>query len=180
VPGHLSVTSVRGTGTAGSPVMPSPSRGADPDPLAHEVDRLLAQLSGTSRPSAPERPAVRRPITRVYSSSPTAASSHAGTAGLWLRVALVLTLGAAITQWPYPHDCGWPLTGYLCAVTVVLVAGLWIGHTSWRLRSAAAHVLAILVLFWSAALVGERVLPRVGYAADRAGWSCPVSEPGPR
>jgi heme A synthase len=87
-------------------------------------------------------------------------------------VALGATLGGLMTQWPYPHACGWHLTGYLGAVTGVLVAGIWIAVVSWRLRNAAAHVLAFLLLLWGVALVAERVLPRVGYAADRATWGC--------
>lgn len=83
-----------------------------------------------------------------------------------------MMLGALITQWPYPRACGLPLAGYLGAVGAVLVAGVWIAAVSWKLRSAAAHVLAFLLLLWGIGLAAERVLPRVGYAAERAGWSC--------
>lgn len=176
---QLRIPVVHGTGTAGSTAMPSAPRGANPDPLSREVDRLLAQLSGTERPPPPARPPVRRPITRVYSAGPTASASSATTAGLWLRVALALALGAAITQWPYPHGCGWSLAGYLGAVAMVLVAGLWVGYGSWRLRSLAAHGLGILLLFWGVTLAAERVLPRIGYAAATASWGC-VSGPGSR
>jgi hypothetical protein len=47
-----------------------------------------------------------------------------------------------------------------------------IAIVSWELRNVAAHVLAFLMLFWGMALVAERVLPRVGYATQRADWSC--------
>ena len=93
---------------------------------------------------------------------------------LWARVALGILLGVLITQWPYPHGCGWPLARYLGAVGVVVLAGAWIAVVSWRLRSGIAHVLAYLLLFWGMALVAERVLPRVGYAAEQGQWGCGV------
>jgi hypothetical protein len=100
----------------------------------------------------------------------------AATGGLALALggfpALGLALAILITQWPYASGCGWPLAGYLGAVAMVLLTGLWIALVSWELRSVAAHVLAFLMLLWGMALVAERVLPRVGYATQRADWSC--------
>jgi hypothetical protein len=152
--------------------MPKPSAGANPDPLAREVDRLLAQLSGASRPgSAPaSHSGQQRRITRVSSS--TSPVSRADRVGLWARVGLGAVLGGLMTQWPYPHACGVSLAGYLGAVAMVALAGIWIAVISWKLRSGAAHVLAFLLLFWGILLAAERVLPRVGYAAERASWQC--------
>jgi hypothetical protein len=154
--------------------MPKPSRGAGPDPLAREVDRLLAQLSGIGghRAEPGSRPDPQRRITRVSTSTSTSAVSRADRAGLWARVGLGAGLGGLMTQWPYPHGCGGPLAGYLGAVSVVVLAGIWIGVVSWRLRSGAAHVLGFLLLLWGILLAAERVLPRVGYAAERASWQC--------
>ena len=59
---------------------------------------------------------------------------------------------------------------------MVVLAGVWIAVVSWKLRSGAAHALAFLLLFWGIVLVAERVLPRVGYAAERASWGCQASE----
>jgi hypothetical protein len=141
--------------------------------MAREVDRLLAQLAGGGRSaSAPaSRPAAQRGITRVSSSSGVAKSS-ADHIALWARVGLGITLGGLMTQWPYAHACGWPLAAYLGAVAVVVLAGTWIGVVSWRLRSGAAHLLAFLLLFWGIVLGAERVLPRIGYAAEHATWQC--------
>lgn len=94
-------------------------------------------------------------------------------------MALGAILGGLITQWPYPHACGWPLAGYLAAVAMVVLAGVWIAVVSWKLRSGAAHVLAFLLLFWGIALVAERVLPRTGYAAEHASWRCYASGESP-
>lgn len=152
--------------------MPNPSRGTDGDSLARDVDRLLAQLSGGGHPASPPPPTSgpQRRITRVSSSSP--AVSRAETIGLWARVALGVTFGALMTQWPYARACGWSLAAYLGAVTMVTVAGLWIAIASWKLRRGAAHVTACLLLLWGLALGAERVLPRVGYAAQQARWQC--------
>jgi hypothetical protein len=114
--------------------------------------------------------------------------SRTQAAGLWARLALAATLGGLMTQWPYPHGCGWPLAGYLGAAMIVVLAGIWIGCVSWKLRAALPHVLALVLLQWGIALVLERVLPRAGYAAEQAGWACtfegplggPISPTGPR
>jgi len=114
-----------GTTAAASGVMPKDSRGHAHDPMAREVDRLLAQLSRTGRPDPAPAPssstAARRRITRVASAS---AISPAERAGLWARLALGATLGGLMPQWPHPHGCGAPLAGYLAAVTMVMVAGV--------------------------------------------------------
>jgi heme A synthase len=152
--------------------MPRPSRGTEGDSLARDVDRLLAQLSGGGHAAAapPSTSIPQRRITRVSSSTTTI--SRAVAVGLWARVALGVTLGALVTQWPYPRACGWSLAAYLGAVSMVVVAGLWIALVSWKLRSGAAHAVAFLLLIWGMVLAAERVLPRVGYAADRSSWLC--------
>jgi hypothetical protein len=55
---------------------------------------------------------------------------------------------------------------------MVIVAGVWIAAVSWKLRSGAAHATALLLLWWGTALAAERVLPRIGYAAERGTWTC--------
>ncbi len=148
--------------------------------MAREVDRLLAQLKGAGRP-APAQATIthsgpQRRITRVSSSTP--AVSRGEIIALWARVALAATLGGLMTQWPYPQSCGWPLAGYLGAVAMVVLGGVWIAVVSWKLRGPAAHVLAFLLLLWGLGLVAERVLPRTGYAAERASWQCADLPPG--
>jgi hypothetical protein len=91
---------------------------------------------------------------------------------------LGFALGAMMTQWPYRSDCGLHLLGYLGAVATVLFAGAGIAFDSWRLRQGLAHVLSLLLIFWGIVLAAEQVLPRIGYAADRASWLCAAVPPG--
>ena len=81
--------------------------------------------------------------------------------------------------WPYQQGCGWPLLGYLGAVVTVLLAGGWIALASWQLRSGVAHVLSLILFFWGIVLAGEQVLPRIGYAAQKASWRCETVRPAP-
>jgi hypothetical protein len=91
---------------------------------------------------------------------------------LWSELALVIALGGAITQWPYPHRCDLPLLGYLGAVATIALAAGWIGLSSWRLRTGVPHLLALMLVAWGLVLAAGEVLPRVGYAAERASWRC--------
>lgn len=144
--------------------------------MSREVDRLLARLSHAGpqavqdqRPPSPG-PVTPRRVPRISSAS--AAPSRGDRIALWARVLLGLVFGAVMTQWPYPRACGAPLFGYLGAVGMVLVAGAWAAGASWRLRAGAAHLLALALFFWGTALAAAEVLPRVGYAAVTASWSC--------
>jgi hypothetical protein len=77
-----------------------------------------------------------------------------------------------MTQWPYSQTCGWPLAGYFGAVVTVILAGAWVGFASWKLRTGLVHILSLILIFWGIVLAAEQVLPRIGYAADRASWAC--------
>ena len=144
--------------------------------MSREVDRLLARLSHSGPQAAhdqgPPSPDPVTPRRGPRLSSPSAAPSRGDRLALWARVLLGLVFGAVMTQWPYPRGCGVPLVGYLGAVGMVLIAGAWVAAASWRLRAGAAHLLALALFFWGTALAAAEVLPRVGYAAVTASWSC--------
>jgi hypothetical protein len=162
-------------------LMPKSAPGSEPDPMARVVDRLLAQLENSGpRPSqdpAPSRtgPPGQQRVTPRKSRSvvrSAKAPSRKPLIALWAGLLLGITLGGAMTQWPYPRGCDLPLVGYLGAVSAVIAAGGSSALAAWRLRSGAAHVLSLILLFWGIVLAAERVLPRVGYAAERASWRC--------
>ena len=92
--------------------------------------------------------------------------------GFWARVLLAATLGVLMTQWPYRHECGWGLAGYFGAIVMVLMSAAWIALASWKLRSASAHLLALLLFFWGLVLAADEVLPRIGYSVAEASWGC--------
>jgi hypothetical protein len=172
--------------------------GQRPDPMEREVDRLLAQLSRVGGPPAHERGEPREPAATSGAGRGRAAGAagpatgvrrsdrrrgdrrrgdrrRAELLGLWARVLLGLGLGAAMTQWPYPRACGWPLLGYSAAVAAVVLAGAWIAFTSWKLRRGLPHVVSLLLIYWGLVLAAELLLPRIGYAAEQAAWRCPAA-----
>ncbi len=84
-----------------------------------------------------------------------------------------------MTQWPYSHGCGLQLAGYLGAVAMVMLAAAWGGFESWKLRKGLPHILSLILFFWGIVLAGEQLLPRIGYAANAAGWFCYVEAATP-
>ena len=149
--------------------------------MGEVVDRLLKQLSGApAEPRnrwAPSRNGHRaRSAVVVGAARDDAADSSPvrELAGLWARAGLVLLLAVLMTQWPYPRECGVRLFAYAAAVVATLIAGAWIGFVSWRMRNGAVHLLALVLAFWGVVLAAETLLPRIGYAAEPAAWSCGV------
>jgi hypothetical protein len=92
-------------------------------------------------------------------------------------VLLGIVFGAALTQWPYRSDCGWPLYGYSVIVALLLIVGAWGALESWRQQIGAAHLASALVVFWGLVLAAEVILPRIGYAVDAATWRCQPPTP---
>ena len=161
-----------------------PKQPDDRDSMAREVDRLLRQLphadptlKGDPDP-APTRPQAGvtsgpRPALPPRPTGPTTWQK----VGAWALVAGAAGLGAALTQWPYPSECGWPLYGYLAAVFAVLLTAGWAAVAAWNLRMAPAHTLALVAGFWGIVLAAEQILPRVGYAAESRTWTCQAPAP---
>ena len=160
--------------------MPKPLDSSKPDPMAREVDRLLAGLTHLGANAERDQPARSRaprsgpaPARRApRTTRRTDALTPQDLAALWARLLLGAALGVMITQWPYVHACGLSLVEYLGAVTMVMVAGTWIAAASWTRRHVATHILALLLILWGIALVAYEILPRVGYAAQRWAWQC--------
>ncbi|HEY2805850.1 MAG TPA: hypothetical protein VGI92_08330 [Gemmatimonadales bacterium] len=146
-----------------------------------DIDKLIA--AGPAVPATPPVKQGSRQAAGVARSEPAEPQSGGRLARLryhsaftWIRLVLAGLLGVGMTQWPYTHGCGMPLYGYLGAVGVVIVASFWSMVSSWKSRSALAHTLSIVLLFWGAALGAREVLPRTGYAKHPAVWTC-TTEP---
>ncbi|MSR06763.1 MAG: hypothetical protein EXR93_06845 [Gemmatimonadetes bacterium] len=121
-------------------------------------DRGVVHVSGVPdvqhAPRGPEPPSTRARLA------------------VWGRVALGLLLGGVVNQWPYGQDCGLFLYLYMGALLAVVVAGIWAAVSSWHRRMGFAHIVAVLLAAWGAALIADTILPRIGYAAVHATWRC--------
>jgi anti-sigma factor RsiW len=136
-----------------------------------KIDKQLESMSDSALiPSAPRNapPGAQAQVAEDRASTRT-----------WpalLRLALASALGVGILFWPYPKQCGVELAGYLVAVAVVLLGGLWSSVWTWRHRTARAHMLSLLLVMWGIVLGAIEILPHAGYArpdaARPAGWSC--------
>jgi len=155
--------------------MPKPVPRQVPDPMAGVVDRLLAQLPGLQGQSEPPRSNPLRPASyaaQTYTVTRTPESGQRQALGMWIRVLLGLSLAVMMGWWPYSRVCGFPLLGYLGAVSTVILAGTWTAAWSWRLRSGLAHTIALILVLYGMMLAGSELLPRTGYAVDQATWTC--------
>jgi hypothetical protein len=152
--------------------MPKPAPGQQPDPMAGVVDRLLAQLPGLQGASQAPRVAARPGGAPGSPIQYLEASPHEDLIGPWGRVVLGLALGTMMAWWPYSRACGFPLAGYLGAITTVIVAGGWAAVGSWRHRTSLAHIVSLIVMLYGVMLGAAELLPRTGYAVDQSTWQC--------
>ena len=91
---------------------------------------------------------------------------------VWGRLLVVALLGGAILWWPYARSCGFGLSLYLAATTMIIVGGMWVVACTWIMRMARTHAMGVLVALWGVGLIALEILPRVGYAAQQATWLC--------
>jgi hypothetical protein len=159
--------------------MPKPSPGRNPDPMAGAVDRLLAQLPGLqSEPYiSAARPRVAGQGNTSVAMARTESASQSQVIGVWVRVLLGLALGMMMGGWPYLRTCGLPLAGYLGAVVTVILSGGWAASAAWKYRAGLAHVVSLIIMFYGILLAAAELLPRTGYAVDRARWGCEEVNP---
>ncbi len=165
--------------------------------LGREVDRLLRQIPAANVHERPtlvntQEHAVPRPQHASGApprrhSSPVRVASNGAAARMrtsgefstrlrtvvpWIGAVSAVGLGLAVTQWPYQRDCGLMLHLYLGVTGSVMIVGGWATVTAWKVRNASVHVIGALVMFWGIVLAAEQILPRIGYAAVPAAWSC--------
>lgn len=144
--------------------------------MAKVVDRLLAQLPGLySRDSLSTKP-IRHTTQVGLAREGFQPATPSDLIGVWLRVLLGFALGGMMLGWPYSRECGLSLVAYLGAVSAVMLGGGWAAVSAWRFRAALPHILSLILLFWGIVLGAEQLLPRIGYATDRATWQCVLSQ----
>ncbi len=143
----------------------------DWDSELKKIDKQLESISDGALIPAPAKGAA--PAARA------AVAQERATTRTWpalLRLALATALAVGILFWPYPSRCGAGLAGYLAAVSVVTVGGLWSSVWTWRHRTARAHVLSLLLVVYGLVLGATEILPRAGYAKPDAtrplGFAC--------
>jgi len=153
------------------------------DEQAKIVDKLLRQLphANPTLSDVDRRPRGDAPRGDVARRASGAIGTQVGVPrqpvpptplAVWSRVGVGILFAVGLTQWPYAHSCGWPLIGYCAAIMLVGVAGVWGGVFSWRAHMAVPHLIALFLVGWWAVLAARIVLPRTGYAAERATWWC--------
>lgn len=110
-------------------------------------------------------PAAIKMQTEAERRAQQRAGERASALGAAARLFLVLALGAGLSLWPYPRDCGQGLFVYIAVKAVLVAGGIWIATYTWRHRMPRMHALALLVTLSGLILVAAEVLPRTGYAA---------------
>jgi hypothetical protein len=143
----------------------------DWDAELKKIDKQMESMSDKAMIPAPAKgasPAAKAAVAQERATTRTWPA--------FLRLALATALAVGILFWPYPSNCGAGLAGYLAAVSVVTLGGLWSSVWTWRHRTARAHFLSLLLVGWGLVLGAREILPHAGYAkADPArpvGFAC--------
>ncbi len=142
----------------------------DWDAELKKIDKQLESMSDSALIPAAKPSSTPSRVAAPATLPADVAAKREGTRtwGAFLRLALATILGIAILFWPYSHQCGLPLAGYLAAVAAVVAGGLWSSVWTWKHRTSRAHVLSLLLVIWGLVLGGIELLPRVGYAKPDA------------
>jgi len=95
--------------------------------------------------------------------------------GIWTRLVLVAALTVALFWWPYGHNCGMPLAGFLLSNATAIVGGSVLAVRGWRDRMVwvFAGSAACVAVAWT--VIALHTLPRLGYSpagGTTAEWSC--------
>ena len=105
------------------------------------------------------------------------AAQRAALIGFFARLILVAAVAVSLLFWPYENSCGLGLFGFLGAEAVIVIGGVWIGITTWRVRLPRMHLVSLAITLGGLIAIAAEVLPRIGYAAVDARhpqtFSCP-------
>ena len=107
------------------------------------------------------------------------ARQRAALIGVFARLILVAAVLVALAFWPYDNTCGVGLFGFLGTEAVIVVGGVWVAITTWRVRLPRMHLVSLAITLGGLVLIAAEVLPRIGYAAvdpkNPPHFSCPDS-----
>ena len=148
------------------------------DPLSEinwalELKKIEREFDGLPPEPSPnehrhKREAERRERQRQEAS--------AASFGVYFRLTLVVSLAISLVCWPYDVTCGAMVFGYLAAVVVLVVGGVWTALATFTHQMPRRHLVALTMVLWGLALGAAQVLPRIGYAAPTPGratsWTC--------
>ena len=99
--------------------------------------------------------------------------------GVYFRLTLVVCLAVCLAAWPFDVTCGGMLLGYLAAIGLLMIVGIWTATATFTHQMPRRHLTALLIICWGITLGAAQILPRIGYAIPAPGrastWSCPVN-----
>jgi hypothetical protein len=102
--------------------------------------------------------------------------ASAASFGVYFRLTLVICLAVSLVCWPYDVTCGPMLSGYLAAVFVLVVGGIWTAIATFTYQMRWRHLTALAMIMWGLLLGAAEILPRIGYANPSPGrattWRC--------
>ena len=148
------------------------------DPLSEinwalELRKIEREFDGLPPEPSPNEQRQKREVERRERQR-----QEAGTAsfGVYFRLTLVVSLAISLVCWPYDVTCGAMVFGYLAAVVVLVVGGIWTAVATFTHQMPRRHLVALVMVLWGLALGAAQVLPRIGYSNPVAGrttsWSC--------
>jgi hypothetical protein len=135
------------------------------------------EMADIDRAIAKQQPAATAPVQT--GSRPPVTSHRRFVALTWFWTGLAILLAVALLLWPYDKNCGIRLIFFIGAGGLALLAGVIGALNSWSHHRGLAHLLSLSVILWAGVVVMREILPRVGYAKEARGWTCPPPAPTP-
>lgn len=140
---------------------------------AAELRKIEREYDGLPPEPTPAEIRQKRDVERQERERQDAA---AASFGVYFRLTLVFGLAVSIAAWPYDINCGPMLFGYMAAIGLLVVSGIWTAAATFTYQLPRRHLTALLVIWWGIGLGAAQVLPRIGYANPVPGrattWSC--------
>ena len=140
---------------------------------ALELKKIEREFDGLPPEPSPNEQRQKRDVERRERQRQEAIGASFG---VYFRLTLVVSLGISLVCWPYDVTCGAMVFGYLAAVVILVVGGIWTAVATFTHQMPWRHLVALLMVLWGLSLGAAELLPRIGYAnpAPRrsTSWSC--------